>query len=332
MAGSKITGAVAMKRAIARRMGRIAARKYTWVWNRVIKEAQGLHPKSNKIPPNFKGSQNEKFKLALLYRNRMIKYARMHPRKYTEYLYRGMPGVREREQFSEKVPNIIKIDVMRSFTKDLKVAYDFSMGQARYPATILRLKTDTPIPSINFTNGKVQSEFAPGGQKAAEMYDEKEVLLPPGTYTVNSYTDTVYKFGFITRNVRFINVTYKSTLNKSPIKLSPVVVSKLPSFGYSPIKPKSVYIPSVSPNLNVGNLYKTPSKVNRKGRVIQKGPKGGMYVLGKTGKKIYKSMLPTTTSVNAPFGKNKKNRVIQKGPKGGKFVVSKHGKKLYKFF
>jgi hypothetical protein len=241
-----------------------------------------------------------------------------------------MAGQRERDEFTQKVPDLINKPVLASFTTDLQVAYDFATSKNLFPAYIIRVIMKKPIPAINFTTGNFQSEFGPGGAKYIRGKDEKEVLLPPGKYRIRSTTDTTFKDrGIYPGNVKFINCEFIPTphntryLHLKPTKpASPVVVSKLPSFGFPSPSPKSPSPP------------KSPSsgQVNRKGRVIQKGPKGGMYVLSNTGKKIYKSMLPTTTSVNAPFGKNKKNRVIQKGPKGGKFVVGKHGKKLYKFF
>ena len=64
---------------------------------------------------------------------------------------------------------------------------------------------------------------------------------------------------------------------------------------------------------------------NKKGRPILKGPKGGLYVIGPNGKKIYKKLVPST-------GINTKGRNVKTGQRGGHYVLSKKGTKMYKFF
>lgn len=56
---------------------------------------------------------------------------------------------------------------------------------------------------------------------------------------------------------------------------------------------------------------------NTKGRIIYKGPRGGLYVLTASGSKMSKFVRAAATVVPA---KNKYDRVIHKGPKGGLFV------------
>lgn len=82
--------------------------------------------------------------------------------------------------------------------------------------------------------------------------------------------------------------------------------------------------------------------LNSKGRVIHKGPRGGEYVLGAGGRKIYKftkapvvaaparAPSPIATRLSPP-PKNIKGRVIHKGPKGGEYVIGPSGRKIYKF-
>jgi hypothetical protein len=175
----KISGIVSAKKILKRKLVRKAARKYTHVWDQVIKEAMGVIPKTNKIPPNFKGNQNEKFRRALLYKNRLVNYALKHPKSYP-YLYRG---IRSWEANQYKKSNTLNKNTLTSFSKSKKVAKNFADPYKNTnKKLILILRSNKPIPSINFTNGEFQSEYAPGG-KFANM-NEREVLLPPGKFTI----------------------------------------------------------------------------------------------------------------------------------------------------
>lgn len=75
-----------------------------------------------------------------------------------------------------------------------------------------------------------------------------------------------------------------------------------------------------------GNMVFSPlnENKNKKGRPILKGPKGGLYVIGAHGKKIYKKLVPSS-------GANNKGRTVRTGKKGARYVIHE-GKKLYKFF
>ncbi len=78
--------------------------------------------------------------------------------------------------------------------------------------------------------------------------------------------------------------------------------------------------------LNKKQFSKTPNTtVNKKGRPILKGPKGGLYVIGPKGKKIYKKLVPAS-------GVNTKGRNVKTGERGGHYVLSKKSTKMYKFF
>lgn len=175
-----IYGIVKAKKLLKRKLARTAARKYTHVWDQVIKEAMGVIPKTNKLPPNFKGTQNEKFKRALLYKNRIINYALKHPKIYRTSLYRGIRGW-EANQY--KKSNTLNKNTLTSFTKRKSVAKNFANHFKNTNKKLILVLTSTkPIPSINFTTGKFQSEYAPGGK--FEIINEREVLLPPGKFTI----------------------------------------------------------------------------------------------------------------------------------------------------
>lgn len=88
--------------------------------------------------------------------------------------------------------------------------------------------------------------------------------------------------------------------------------------------PMSLKSPSRSGS---GNMVFSPisENTNKKGRPILKGPKGGLYVIGPNGKKIYKKLVPSS-------GVNTKGRTVHKGKQGGHYVLSKKSTKMYKFF
>lgn len=193
-----ISGIVAAKKLLRKRLVRSAARKYTHVWNNTIKELQGTRSKTNKLPPGFIGNQNQKYKRAQLYKNRIINYAIRNPKKYKGYLFRGISGV-EKYMFGTK-PNVNK-NTLSSFSKNIKVAKKFG-------STILRLKPGRkPLASINFTNGNFQSEWNKGGNKWEPGTNEREVLLPPGKF-IRRHTNR--RPGLLIYNVSFVPTAKKN--------------------------------------------------------------------------------------------------------------------------
>lgn len=153
-----------LKGALARR----AARRYTHVWNKVIKEAEGIAPKTPYNPPGYTGIN--KYTQALLYKQRIVNYARKHPKIYGGNLFRGIKGW-EYDQFVKmQRPYVHKIN-LSSFTKVYEVARDFAAGGGAGKCAVLVLKTNKSIPSLNYTTGKFSS-----------AYSEAEVLLPPGNF------------------------------------------------------------------------------------------------------------------------------------------------------
>lgn len=154
-----------LKGALARR----AARRYTLVWNKVIKEAEGLAPKTLYSPPGYTGKN--KHTQALLYKQRLVNYAMKHPKIYSGALFRGIKGW-EYDQFVKiQRPYVHKIN-MSSFSKVYEVARDFAAGGGAGRCAVLVLKKDEPIPSVNYTTGAFSSAYS----------DEQEVLLPPGYF------------------------------------------------------------------------------------------------------------------------------------------------------
>jgi hypothetical protein len=186
---------LAAKRVVRKAMAKRAARKYTHVWDQVMKEANGTFPKSKKQPPGFTGTNKQKFERALLYKNRIINQAIRNPKNYNQRIYRGVYGVeanllRRNKELHKKQ--------LTSFSKNYYVAKRF----AGWDGLILMMNSTNKLPSLNFTSGNFQSEFSPGGKKYNGR-NEQEVLLPPGKFTVKATYKTsnntidVYKVNFV---------------------------------------------------------------------------------------------------------------------------------------
>lgn len=309
---------VAAKRAVKAAVARRAARKYTWVWDEIIKEAQGIDPKKTEMPPGFKGTQNQKFQRALLYKNRIINWAHGHKKSINKTLYRGIK--RHTWEYQEIIERgIVHKTTLSSFTTDYKIARGF----ARNEGIILELRTTVKLPAIDFANKNFQSEYAPGGKKYYVGGDEKEVLLPPGTFKVSGkprrkvkdkYSPLIYRARYTPDK---IDTSY---LHREPqIRVpSPVVLKKGVQWKSNVASPPK------------GKVFKQQTNygLNHKGRKIHVGPKGGTFLKSASGKIIYKTLLPPVSQNS--FGKNSKGRQIYKGPKGG-FYVLQNGKKTYKF-
>lgn len=145
-----------------------ATRRYTHVWNKVIKEAEGIAPKTVYDPPGYKGTN--KYTQALLYKQRIVNYAMKHPKIYSGNLYRGIKGW-EYDQFVKmQRPYVHKLN-LSSFSKNYQVARDFAASGGAGRCAVLVVRKDEPIPSVNYTTGKFSS-----------VYNEQEVLLPPGYF------------------------------------------------------------------------------------------------------------------------------------------------------
>lgn len=231
----------AAKRVVRKAMAKRAARKYTYAWDQVMKEANGTHPKSKKLPPGFTGTNKQKFERALLYKNRIINQAIRNPKNYSRPIYRGVYGVeanllRRNKELHKKQ--------LSSFSKNYSIAKRF----AGYDGIVLMMNNNK-LPSINFTSGNFQSEFAPGGKYNER--NEQEVLLPPGKFTVKK---GIYR-------------TPNNTLN-------------LYKVNFVPNRPNTSHLHT---HRRPGGVH----SVNSKGRTIFKGAKGGLYKLTSSGKKKY---------------------------------------------
>jgi hypothetical protein len=166
---------VSAKRVAKSALVRRAARKYTYVWNKIMKEANNIDPKTNFLPQNFVGNVKEKYNRALTYKKRLVNFAYMHPRRY-DVLYRGIKGM-ELEALARK--NIIHKVNLTSFTRSYAVAKRFAGAYG----SVIALKPTYKIPSVDYTTGYFKSEFSKGGAHGMNSSSEEyEVLLPPGTF------------------------------------------------------------------------------------------------------------------------------------------------------
>jgi hypothetical protein len=194
------------------------------------------------------------------------------------------------------------------------------------------------IPSVNFTSGNFQSEFGPGGKKFTKGRDEKEVLIPPGTFKRISGPVRDKQSGKDVYTVSYVPTRQNTSyLHKVPQRK--IAGKKDGSYVYTDDNSTFYVIKSgkkqiVSRPARKVAAAAVSTNTNSKGRKIFKGVKGGVYILSPAGKKIYKKTLPiiNASSNSSPFGKNSTGNTIYKGKKGGFFTISKKtGKKSYKF-
>jgi len=95
-----------------------------------------------------------------------------------------------------------------------------------------------------------------------------------------------------------------------------------------------IFNPNPIPNIIPNPIIPNQGNVNKLGRKIYKGAKGGLYVLDSKGKKVYKPV-PVKPVLVKPvnqgnLGVNKFGRKIYTGAKGGLYVLDAQGKKVYK--
>lgn len=169
-----ITTLTAAKKVLHRSLALRAGKAYTRVWNEVISEANNIKPKRNNRPPGFRGTMNQKYNRARLYKKRMIQWMHSHPMNYKRPLYRGVYGAEARMFRSSDV--VVKNN-LTSFSKSFEVAFNFASkgkGNNNTRPLILKLNPVDKLPSINYTNKLFTSKYA----------KEQEVLLPPGVFEV----------------------------------------------------------------------------------------------------------------------------------------------------
>lgn len=135
----------------------------------------------------------------------------------------------------------------------------------------------------------------------------------PWIFTQSHYDYTIYS------NPRYVDSIhpYCRRVQRSPfVPVKPVV---------KPTKPVVRPVSPTSPNHGV----------NRLGRKILKGVRGGFYVIGSSGKKIYgitrKQTSPIARPTSPNYGVNRLGRKIHKGVRGGLYIIGPSGKKIYKF-
>lgn len=187
-----IASIVTLKRVVRRRATRKAAKNRTFVWNKIEREALGLSPKTNMMPPNFIGTVNQKYQRSLAYTNRLTKFAKTHKMTYKKPLYRAIYGT----EFSKFISSssVHKVN-LSSFTKSRSHAIFFTKdtGAQKSNRAILVLSTSgVKIPAVNYTTGYFNTNLP----------EEEEVLLPPGTFY--KYRTTYDKRS----NMIFIYVNY----------------------------------------------------------------------------------------------------------------------------
>lgn len=145
-------------------------------------------------------------------------------------LYRGIKGW-ELDQFmglhGGQGKNKVTKNTLSSFSKSLNVASGFGGGYV-----LVLDQNGEKIPAVNFTSGNFQSEWAKGGKKYTNANDdEREVLLPPGTFTVQ---DIFYDYW---KNIWRIVVKFEATpRNTSYLHRAPQVRVPTPPRIYTGIR------------------------------------------------------------------------------------------------
>ncbi len=187
-----IKNVVSAKRVARTALTRRAARKYTHVWNKVMKESEGISPMVTRFGTN-------KHAQALIYKNRLVNYALSHHKRYSVPLFRGIKGWEYDQFIRYGNPLVVEKINMSSFTKVYSVAKDFAT-EGKVRGAVLVLNTSQPLPSVDFTSGNFSS-----------VYNEKEVLLPPG-YFVKLGSERNYQDGTLVIYVDFISKNSRSSL------------------------------------------------------------------------------------------------------------------------
>ena len=162
----------AAKKVLHRALASRAGRAYTHVWDEVIAEANNIKPKTSLLPPGFRGTVNQKYNRARLYKQRIIQWAHTHPKKYNRPLYRGVYGA-EAKMFRSS--DVVVKNNLTSFSKSLDIALGFSSrGNKKAIPLILKINPLDKLPSIDYTNNLFTTKYT----------KEQEVLLPPGVFEV----------------------------------------------------------------------------------------------------------------------------------------------------
>ncbi len=167
-----ITTLTAAKKVLRRALALRAGKAYTRVWDEVIAEANNIKPKTTNLPPGFRGTVNQKYNRARLYKQRIIQWARTHPKKYNRPLYRGVYGA-EAKMFRSS--DVVVKNNLTSFSKSFDVAYGFSSRGNKYAhPLIIKINPVDKLPSIDYTDKLFTSKYTL----------EQEVLIPPGVFEV----------------------------------------------------------------------------------------------------------------------------------------------------
>ena len=194
---SKLVGTVAAKRLATRYLTGRAVAGYTYNWNKVMAEMNNTRPKTSTVPKGFTGKN--KYERARVYKNRIIQWARTHPKKYDRPLYRG---VQDKEALMFLTQSSVSKPNLSSFSKKLREAKFFSYStpaslkinsDLKRISVILRYSPTDAVPSINLSRN---------GNFTGAARSEEEVLLVPGTFVIK-------KREYESKDTIVIDVDYK---------------------------------------------------------------------------------------------------------------------------
>ena len=194
-------------------LGRKSAFMYTHGYNKVMRSLIGNYPKME--------NKNEKYKRATVFRKAIIQSMKV-PKHNNFSIIRGLSGPNAnivRKHIANGTP--YNRNAFSSFSKYPNVAMKFTNSNASGKNKILIAIPNARIPSINY-----------GGRNSyRSLYNEKEILLPPGRFTFNKSKVithgpyTLYQANFKPKNINNINKNTKM-LEASGEKKFPVKTTK----------------------------------------------------------------------------------------------------------
>ena len=165
---------------MSRHLGRKAAYFYTHTWNRTMGEVAGIYPKH--FPENA-----ERYRRGSVLFKALLKDMK---EQNVGTIYRGLSESQARAIIRD---GKLERQTFSSFTEDMKVADEF----AEDSNTVIRIRGR--VPCIKYDDSRYVS-----------MYNtEKEVLLPPGVFTLQPSKNVYFKYNSETiKGTNVYNVTF----------------------------------------------------------------------------------------------------------------------------
>lgn len=215
---------------------------YTHVWNRTFGEALGLYPPHKNATP-------QRYKRAGVFIKSMLKDMK---NQNVGTIYRGLQ-VNQARNFEKNGQMTRK--TFSSFSRNYPTAHRFAHGD-------VILQIDGRVPAIRYNNVRYKS-----------VYPEKEILLPPGTFTFDKSRPKIMKDGVFIYHVKFTPTEIK--VNIPTTKLNTSERNNMNNrWRYMKIKNLNDHIAAVASNINrvskMRNNEKDPKRKNTLNTMLSK--------------------------------------------------------------